>query len=319
LIKVNIISGFLGVGKTTVIQHLIANKPVSEKWAILINEFGLVSIDHSAFEENDGLKIKEVAGGCVCCSASLPMQITMNRIINEIKPDRIIIEPTGLGHPANIIDLLRDESYSPHLTIQGMITIVNPAHFESERHLQNGTWQDQITLADVIVVNKCDVATSIQKHFFNEYINRSFPKKQEIVETEFGKIGTPLLDYQLFNTNPSSPHQHNHSHERISDSYPKRYEADGFGSYTAGWIYDKNEVFDLNKVKELFADLKTIDRIKGVFRTSVEWFLVQKADSRITSQYIAYRKDSRVEFISSYPEKWLEIEEKLKKLIVKNQ
>ena len=125
-IPVNIITGFLGVGKTTTIQHILASKPQNERWAIIINEFGAVSIDHTAFEEKDSLLIKEVSGGCICCTANLPMQVTLTSILRSQKPDRILIEPTGMGHPENILDLLQNKYLKDILEIRATICLVDP-------------------------------------------------------------------------------------------------------------------------------------------------------------------------------------------------
>lgn len=96
--KTNLITGFLGSGKTTSILHLLANKDPAEKWAVLVNEFGEVGID-GALLADSGAMIKEIPGGCMCCVNGLPMQVGLNTLLRQGKPDRLLIEPTGLGHP----------------------------------------------------------------------------------------------------------------------------------------------------------------------------------------------------------------------------
>jgi hypothetical protein len=103
--KTNLITGFLGSGKTTSILHLLANKDPAEKWAVLVNEFGEVGID-GALLSDSGAMIKEIPGGCMCCVNGLPMQVGLNTLLRQGKPDRLLIEPTGLGHPKQILDLL---------------------------------------------------------------------------------------------------------------------------------------------------------------------------------------------------------------------
>ena len=102
-VPTNIITGFLGAGKTSAIVHLLQNKPKNERWAILVNEFGEIGIDGSLmqgqYSEEQGIFIREVPGGCMCCAAGLPMQIALNMLLAKAKPDRLLIEPTGLGHP----------------------------------------------------------------------------------------------------------------------------------------------------------------------------------------------------------------------------
>ena len=103
--KTNLIIGFLGSGKTTSILHLLANKDPAEKWAVLVNEFGEVGID-GALLADSGAMVKEIPGGCMCCVNGLPMQVGRNTLLRQGKPDRLLIEPTGLGHQKQILDLL---------------------------------------------------------------------------------------------------------------------------------------------------------------------------------------------------------------------
>ena len=95
--RTNLITGFLGSGKTTSILHLLAQKPADEKWAVLVNEFGEVGID-GALLADSGALLKD-PGGCMCCVNGLPMQVGLNTLLRQGKPDRLLIEPTGLGHP----------------------------------------------------------------------------------------------------------------------------------------------------------------------------------------------------------------------------
>ncbi|MEZ9795040.1 GTP-binding protein, partial [Vibrio splendidus] len=81
-IPTNIITGFLGVGKTSAILNLMKNKPVNERWAVLVNEFGEIGVDGSLIQGNQATQqvfIREVPGGCMCCAAGLPMQIALNQ------------------------------------------------------------------------------------------------------------------------------------------------------------------------------------------------------------------------------------------------
>ena len=93
-IPTNIITGFLGVGKTSAILNLMKNKPVNERWAVLVNEFGEIGVDGSLIQGNQTTQqvfIREVPGGCMCCAAGLPMQIALNQLLTEAKPDRLLI------------------------------------------------------------------------------------------------------------------------------------------------------------------------------------------------------------------------------------
>ena len=121
-VPTNVITGFLGVGKTSAILHLLNQKPSHERWAILVNEFGEIGVDGSLLEgqssSQEGIFIREVPGGCMCCASGLPMQIALNQLLARARPDRLIIEPTGLGHPKEVLQVLSSEYYKDILSLQ---------------------------------------------------------------------------------------------------------------------------------------------------------------------------------------------------------
>lgn len=97
-IPTNVITGFLGVGKTTAILHLLKSNPSNERWAILVNEFGEIGVDGSLlqgqYSESHGVYIREVPGGCMCCAAGLPMQVALNQLLTRAKPQRLSVQGT---------------------------------------------------------------------------------------------------------------------------------------------------------------------------------------------------------------------------------
>ena len=107
-VPTHIISGFLGAGKTTLLQYLLTQKPEHETWAVLMNEFGQIGVDQQLITQQQGYAVKELLGGCLCCSSQLPMQIALSRLLSETQPDRLFIEPTGLGHPAQLLEQLTE-------------------------------------------------------------------------------------------------------------------------------------------------------------------------------------------------------------------
>ena len=135
-IPTSLITGFLGTGKTTTILHLLKQKPASEKWAVLVNEFGEIGID-GALLSGSGAEIREVAGGCMCCVADLPMQVALNMLIAKTKPDRLLIETTGLGHPQALIDTMTDDYYGTLLELRAVICLVDPRKLSDPRYLDH--------------------------------------------------------------------------------------------------------------------------------------------------------------------------------------
>lgn len=147
--KTNLITGFLGSGKTTSILHLLANKDPAEKWAVLVNEFGEVGID-GALLANSGALLKEIPGGCMCCVNGLPMQVGLNTLLRQGKPDRLLIEPTGLGHPKQILDLLTAPVYEPWIDLRATLCILDPRLLldkkASPMTISATSWPPQISL-----------------------------------------------------------------------------------------------------------------------------------------------------------------------------
>lgn len=153
--KTNLITGFLGSGKTTTILHLLANKPENEKWAVLVNEFGEIGIDGALLSDRGAL-LKEIPGGCMCCVNGLPMQVGLNTLLRQYKPDRLLIEPTGLGHPRQILTMLTAPVYEPWITLQASFCLLDPRQLADEKVRGNENFRDQLAAADIIVANKQD-------------------------------------------------------------------------------------------------------------------------------------------------------------------
>lgn len=121
-VPTNVITGFLGVGKTSAILHLLSHKPVHERWGVLVNEFGEIGVDGSFLEgqhpKGQSIFIREVPGGCMCCTSGLPMEIALSQLLAVARLDRLLVEPTGLGHPKEVLEVLAAPHYHDILSLQ---------------------------------------------------------------------------------------------------------------------------------------------------------------------------------------------------------
>lgn len=195
MIPVNVFTGFLGAGKTTAIADLLRRKPASEKWAVLQNEFGDVSLEGA--DESDGIAIREIGGGCVCCAAAPFFPVALHLLMIEANPDRLLIEASGLGHPARLLDTLR-ENYADRLDVRATVNFVDPTVFPSM--LENGVFRDQVALADVLAFNKTDDASPETLERFRDWANSLRPEKALIAATTFGRLELDWLDLAAYPT-----------------------------------------------------------------------------------------------------------------------
>ncbi len=278
---VNLITGFLGVGKTTALLHLLAQRPPGAPWAVLVNEFGQVGIDGATLAQA-GVAVREVPGGCICCSAQLPLKVTLTRLLREVKPERLLIEPTGLGHPAGVIDVLRSEDLASAVELRNVICLVDPRQLSDDRYRSLDTYQDQLALADVLVANKVDLATPAELQTFEDFAANCYPPKRLVAQVSQGVLDPTWLELPAAGMQSLVP-AHD-SREFI----------------TRGWIFAPERVFDLARLKAVFeawAADPSIVRAKGVFRIGRDWRLVNLAAGHVDLQPIIYRRDSRVELI----------------------
>jgi len=124
-IPTHIFMGFLGSGKTSAILNVFKNKPADERWAVLVNEFGKLGIDGAIYQSQD-IHVKQIPGGCMCCAAGVPMQVAVNQLLKEARPDRLFIETSGLGHPLGVIQTLTSGSFADVLSVKARICLVDP-------------------------------------------------------------------------------------------------------------------------------------------------------------------------------------------------
>ena len=318
LIPTNIITGFLGVGKTTAITHLLNSKPLDEVWSVLVNEFGEIGID-GALLKNTNAHIREVPGGCICCVAGLPMKIALNMLIAKTKPDRVIIEPTGLGHPEEIINTLTGDYYDSVLDLRATITLVDPRKLNDTRYTENANFKDQIAVADVLVANKSDLCSLEDQARYADLVAGFNPPKQAAFIVEQGQLALEWLDY------PRAPHalahpQHHSAqrNNRLANPQRELYNAaiqlpdgqdflrrenQGQGFYSCGWMFQPAIQFDFNQLFGWMTGLNLV-RAKAVMNTDQGVYMFNAEDGVLSVKPLMMDDefellDSRIELIHS--------------------
>ena len=308
-VPTNIITGFLGVGKTSTILHLLENKPGNERWAVLVNEFGEIGIDGSLFEgqrgDKQGVVIREVPGGCMCCAAGLPMQVALNQLLVKARPDRLLIEPTGLGHPKEVLNVLLSIHYRESLSLQKTLTLVDARKLSDSRYTSHETFNQQIAVADTVIGNKLDLYEDKDQEKLIAYVKKTGKAQVKVIFSQHGEValseleGVPeevLLD--------SSGH---HTHEHQSRALAADFEIpecgyltavnEGEGFYSIGWRFSPNKVFDHQKLYLFLSGLQ-LERMKAVFITDKGFFGYNLTLDALTETKLDDCLESRVEMIS---------------------
>lgn len=307
-IPTNIITGFLGVGKTTAIEHLLRNKPTHEKWAVLVNEFGEVGVDASLVAgkhgEEQGVYLKEVPGGCMCCASGLPMQIALNMLLQTAKPDRLLIEPTGLGHPKEVLSVLGGQYYSEVLRLQATITLLDARKLADPRVAENPTFQQQLEIADVLVANKADLyqphdSERLKVFYGQEDHLQSVP----LQVVEHGQLQLAWLR-QASRWQPTEQEPPAEQKAFVATSFAPALPECGYlridnhaqGFASSGWLFSADFVFDDQALYALLLGVEAI-RLKAVFITDSGVIGYNKVDDVLSRVQLDDALDSRIELI----------------------
>lgn len=324
-IPTNLITGFLGVGKTTAILQLLRNKPADENWAVLVNEFGEIGIDGAILEQS-GATIREVADGCICCVANLPLQIGLNMLIAKARPDRLLIEPTGLGHPQNIVDLLTGDYYGNLLELQAIVALVDARKCADARYTDHETFRDQLQVADLVVASKADQCSAEDFAALDDFLATLNPPAQIFARVEQGVLepGWLQIPHVPRGERTVAPSTHAPMRSALNPLAPPpappasvaegqrcvRREGRGLGHYSCGWLFAGDAVFDMNALFTVLHGLP-VQRLKGIVNTDRGGFIVNMESSVLSLNDAGAVPEGRLEIIHPEPLPWQQIEEML--------
>ncbi|HSP30797.1 MAG TPA: GTP-binding protein [Halomonas sp.] len=309
-VPVHIVTGFLGSGKTTLIHSLIEQKPVDEKWAILVNEFGQIGIDQAMFDARDDVIVKGLPGGCLCCQLSFVLQAALVNLLARSKPDRVIIEPSGLGHPAGLLDLLRGEAFHEAVEVRDVIATLDPRRLDDPRARQHDTFRDQLDMADAVALTQLDQSTSDQLAAAHAFVANRWPPRKWVQEAPRGELPLALLMHSgnAAGSDISVPtsHQQLAAAPSLAGSFfdfppppgqPQRKTGTSLGYTSTGLRWHPNDRFDLDSLAAYLAELPREARIKGVFHTNHGWKRLNRAEGTLSIESCVWRQDSRLEVI----------------------
>ena len=154
--KIDIISGFLGAGKTTFIKKLLEEAIAGEQVVLIENEFGEIGID-GGFLKNSGIEIREMNSGCICCSLVGDFGKSLEEVLTKYKPDRVIIEPSGVGKLSDVMNAVRDVAATVDVTLNSAVTVVDASKCKMYMKNFGEFFNNQVEHAGTIVLSRTDV------------------------------------------------------------------------------------------------------------------------------------------------------------------
>ncbi|WP_433737903.1 CobW family GTP-binding protein [Pseudomonas putida] len=299
-IPTHVIAGPLGAGKTSLIKHLLAQRPASERWAVLINEFGQIGLDAALLTRDaDGIALGEVAGGCLCCVNGAPFQIGLGRLLRKARPDRLFIEPSGLGHPAQLLKQLSEAPWQGVLSVQPCVLVLDAQALADGKALAQAQ-QEVLKSAGLLLMNKSEnlddaarqrLAAQLparRMHWTQHAVMplSELPGLAAQAESGVDNFVMPkgLAQMPAIWTDPAQP---------ICLSQEQE------GGWSIGWRWHPSQTFDVVLVDQWLADLNW-RRAKLVIHSDEGWVSKNAVDNSAQQwQASEWRQDSRIELIFS--------------------
>lgn len=219
--KIDIISGFLGAGKTTFIKKMIDEVFKGEKIVLIENEFGEVGID-GGFLKDAGIQITEMNSGCICCSLVGDFGKNLHEVIDKYHPDRILIEPSGVGKLSDVMKSVIDIEKEEDVKLNGLVTVVNALKASKQMKAFGEFFNNQIEYATVVVLSRSQNATPEQLELCVKQI-QSLNPKAAIITTAWDAIkgeqilkvieGADSLEMKLMAEQHAKEEAEEHEHE----------------------------------------------------------------------------------------------------------
>ena len=211
MIKVDIISGFLGAGKTTFIKALIEKVFRGEKIVLIENEFGEIGID-SRFMQNCGIEVTEMNSGCICCTLVGDFAEALKKVAAEFEPDRIIIEPSGVGKLSDVAAAVAEIQESAGMELDGKITVVDGKKVKMYMKNFGEFYNDQIEHAGTIVVSRTQM---MDEDRLSECMHLIREKNEHaaVITTPWDQLSGEIIQSALDAHDHDHHEDHHHGHE----------------------------------------------------------------------------------------------------------
>ncbi len=320
---VDIVYGFLGSGKTTFITKILERWGSNEKTVVLVNEFGDVGIDGDLLS-NQGGNVVEMPSGCICCTLQADFRSQMLDISRTIRPERVIVEPTGVATIAQIQSIFQAQLFEEAFEVVHLILIADATAFMGLYKANRHFMESQVKHAHLSILNKCDKIDK-RKVMVTQGAISAINPDITVMRSEFGAVDWEDYQFALASSEtvikarrqggyqsplgasstthdllPQHP-QHSVNGEGPHVHLDETEDALGYESF--GRVY-RDISFEPGPLEALFqkftsttSKMGDIVRAKGVFRVNQGWMLLELASGEFSSQRIAKGSDSKVSII----------------------
>ena len=251
--KVDVFSGFLGAGKTTLIKKLIAEAYAGEKLVLIENEFGEIGVD-GGFMKDAGIEVTEMNSGCICCSLTGDFRAALHEVCERYAPDRILIEPSGVGKLSDIVTAVEQAS-DGELTINALCTVVDAGKCKMYMRNFGEFFNNQVESAGCIILSR---TAGIKEEKLAECVALLREKNPGavIITTPWDELsGAQILDamekrdtltaalesIEREHEEDEDEHEHHHHHDHEHEEHEHHHHFDENGSCSCGCHHDDDE------------------------------------------------------------------------------
>lgn len=297
-IPTHVIAGPLGAGKTSLIRQLMAQRPEGERWAVLINEFGQIGLDAALLTSHtDGIALGEVAGGCLCCVNGAPFQIGLGRLLRKAKPDRLFIEPSGLGHPAQLLKQLNEAPWLGVLAVQPCVLVLDAQALHAGKALP-AAQREALESAGLLLLNKAEnLDDAARARIASQLppIKLIWTQQAQLSLSELPGMGAQAVKGV---DNLVVPKGLGQMPAVWSDpTLPICLSQAQEGGWSIGWRWHPEQIFNKQRIAEWLASLNW-QRAKLVIHSAEGWVSANALDNaELNWQVSEWRRDSRIELI----------------------
>ena len=231
MVKINVISGFLGAGKTTLIKKLLTGSLRNEKVVLLENEYGEIGID-GGFMKNAGITVTELNAGCICCTLAGDFQAAVDQLIDTYHPDRILVEPTGVGKLSEILSAVeKAKTRHPEIEVGGSATVVDAGKCRMYMKNFGEFFLDQVKSASTVIFSRTQLLSPDRVEKSRQLIAEAHPDAR-IITTPWDDMEPDFILEVIENGKPiwfapledddddeEDEHEHHHHHDHDDDDH----------------------------------------------------------------------------------------------------